>query len=85
MIRAIPIAEKAKSGNVYLVESEWKDKFLSTISTFEGKPGVPLITDTGDALSLAFHEINKGIHGIINSGTVVKPKNRYARAGEYIR
>lgn len=81
MIRAIPIADKTKEGRVFLKKSYWNEEFLRNISQFDGTPGVPLITDTGDALSLAFQQVNKGLKGLTISGTVrkVNSKSKFNR------
>lgn len=71
-LRAIPSAEAVKQGKFYMPDCEWTDKFKEIISQFTGKSGVPLITDTGDALSLAFSQINKPIAQALNTGTVRK-------------
>jgi predicted phage terminase large subunit-like protein len=78
LIRAVPVAEKVKEGKVFLKRSKvWNDEFLNAINKFDGQPNVPLITDTGDALSLAFSEVNKGLKGLQLGGVVVpKQANR---------
>jgi predicted phage terminase large subunit-like protein len=76
LIRAIPIAEKVKDHRVFLLRRSWNDAFLDAISKFDGTPGIPLITDTGDALSLAFSEINKGLKGLHLGGVVVGKNNK---------
>lgn len=79
LLRAIPVAEEVKQGRVFVKECAWTEEFLDTIKQFEGKSGVPLITDTGDALSLAFANINNSIGEIITGATVRKPRGRFGR------
>ncbi len=80
LVRAIPAAEKVKEGRVFLKKAYWNDDFLDNISQFDGTPGIPLITDVGDALSLAYQQVNKGFKGLAISGTVKSNnnKNRYS-------
>jgi predicted phage terminase large subunit-like protein len=79
LIRAVPVAEKVKDGHVFLKKSKaWNQEFLNNINKFDGTPGVPLVTDLGDALSLAFSEVNKGLKGLQLSGVVV-PKQATRR------
>jgi len=71
-LRAIPFAEKVKNQEVCVVNMPWTEAFLDTIKNFDGTPGVPLITDTGDALSLGYDKVCKSVAKIIASGTVRK-------------
>ncbi|BAY20811.1 hypothetical protein NIES2100_05550 [Calothrix sp. NIES-2100] len=66
-IRALPCAEAAEKGKFYIVNEPWSDDFLKVINQFEGVPGVPLISDTGDALSLAFTQVNKGVKNLMGT------------------
>jgi phage terminase large subunit-like protein len=70
LLRAVPAANKVNEGRVFVKDCEWTEEFLNIIKKFEGKSGVPLVTDTGDALSLAFTEIDNGIKTILNAGSV---------------
>ena len=66
-IRSLPYAESAEKGNVYIVNESWADEYLKIISQFDGTPGVPLITDTGDSGSLTFNQVDKGVRGLIGT------------------
>lgn len=66
-IRSLPCAETCQEGNMYIVNESWGDEFVKNISRFRGIPGVPLITDTGDAFSLAHSMAKKGIVGLLGT------------------
>lgn len=66
-VRALPCAEAAEKGKIFILNEPWSDDFLKVINQFEGIPGVPLISDTGDALSLGFTQVDKGVKGLFGT------------------
>lgn len=66
-VRSLPCAEQAENGNIYVINESWGDEFIKVISQFSGEPGVELISDTADSLSLVFNAVNKGVRSLLGT------------------
>ena len=66
IIRALPIANEARRGNVYLLEAPWNQKFCDTIHKVSDKK-TPLVTDLMDSLSLGYQALKLTINPLFGT------------------
>jgi predicted phage terminase large subunit-like protein len=80
LTRALPVAQAAAAGRVYLVRGSWNNRFLNAVESFDGSSKTePPINDIVDSLSGAYNLLTIEVEIVFSDpvGSVKKMRSRH--------